>query len=591
MFHAKVRTERALWSGALCALLALAGPGMGLAQAPPASQAAQAARTGMRPRLVVLLVVDQMRGDYVDRFRGQWSAGLKRLVEEGAWFRNAAYPYVNTETCVGHATISTGAFPATHGMVSNEWWDRDTGKVITCTADPNAKNIGYAGITVRGGDSGWRMALPSFAEELRFQGGGATRIVSFSLKARAAISLAGHRADAVTWFDPAAGAWVTSNAYGSMSFVEEFAKAHPVKEDYGKTWAPLLSASSYSYGEQTTGAIPPVGWGPSLPHPLRGKDGGGEPDLAFYLQWQTSPFSDAYLGRMAEQAVDSLNLGQGGGTDFLGISFSALDYAGHAYGPRSHEVQDVLARLDQTLGALFTHLDRKVGRGNYVVALTGDHGVVPIPEDMQETGADAGWFNLAEVGPRIEKALKPYNVPKPAFLEITGSDVYLSLAANERLKSDPAALRAVKATLEQIPGVAAVYTADEVRDRPATKSPLRSAAAANYFSGRSGDLFVLPKPYWPFDFSTRGQPRRYGTTHGTPYFYDQRVPILFLGFGIRPGDYWLPATPADIAPTLAALCGITLASRDGQVLGAALKPAPAAARPAPRGAAVKSRKP
>ncbi|MBZ5539068.1 MAG: alkaline phosphatase family protein [Acidobacteriia bacterium] len=571
----------------LAALLALTAGGAGAQTKPQAAAAAPSARpraavvrqAAARPKLVVLLVVDQMRGDYVEKFQGQWTGGLKRLVKEGAWFRAAAYPYAATETCVGHATISTGAFPAMHGMVANEWWDRDGAQEVTCTADPRAKNTGYAGIAVKGGDSGWRLAVPSFAEELRFQSGGATRVVTFSLKARAAIDLAGHRGDAVTWFDGGAGAWTTSNVYGAAPFVEKYAEAHPVKEDYGKTWAALLPAAAYLYDEKATGAVPPQGWGAALPHALRGKDGGAEPDRAFYQQWQTSPFSDAYLGRLAEQAVDALGLGQRGGTDFLGVSFSALDYAGHAFGPRSHEVQDVLARLDGTLGALFTHLDKKVGRGNYVVALSADHGVVPIPEDMAWTGADAGWLKVAEVAPHIEKALEPFHYPKPV-LASAGSEIYFAPGVYERLKSDPAALQAVLQALEQIPGVARVYRAEELQDRPASASPVRNALAASYFAGRSGDLFLVPKPYWAMDYTAAGAARRYGTVHGTPYLYDQRVPILLMGFGIRPGEYWKGATPADIAPTLAALCGITLAPRDGHMLADALQSA-ATEKPAP----------
>ena len=163
---------------------------------------------------MVVLVVDQMRADYVDKFRGQWNGGLKRLLDEGAWFRAAAYPYASTETCVGHATISTGAFPASHGMVGNAWWDRDRQQMVTCTSDPNVTNTAYAGGTTKGGDSAWRMQLPSFAEELKFQTGGASRVVTFSLKARSAITLAGHKADAVTWFDTSSGSWVTSAPYG-----------------------------------------------------------------------------------------------------------------------------------------------------------------------------------------------------------------------------------------------------------------------------------------------------------------------------------------------------------------------------------------
>src|SRR5438445_7594477 len=151
-----------------------------------------------RPKLVVLLVVDQMRGDYVDKFKGQWAGGLKRLLQEGAWFREAASPYAATETCVGHATISTGAFPATHGMIANAWWDRDSQKMVTCTFDPNVKNSAYAGGSTTGGDSAWRMRLPAFSDELRFQSGGSARVVTFPLKAGALATMGGHKAEPVT---------------------------------------------------------------------------------------------------------------------------------------------------------------------------------------------------------------------------------------------------------------------------------------------------------------------------------------------------------------------------------------------------------
>src|SRR5215471_13458728 len=206
------------------AMLGASGAYGQTANSAPLKNAASPQRTEKiaHPKLVVLLVVDQMRGDYVDKFRGQWTGGLKRLLSEGAWFRAAAYPYAATETCVGHSTISTGSFPPGHGMVANAWWDREQQKMTTCTADPNAKNSAYAGGTTKGGDSAWRMQIPSFAEELKFQTGSATRVVTFSIKARASITMAGHKADAATWMDN--GSLVTSSAYGTMPFVDDFAK-------------------------------------------------------------------------------------------------------------------------------------------------------------------------------------------------------------------------------------------------------------------------------------------------------------------------------------------------------------------------------
>src|ERR1700719_3289456 len=224
------------------------------AQGSPAQTAAHktstknAVRDSSKPKLVVILVVDQMRGDYVDKFQHQWTGGLKRLVHEGAWFHEAAYPYGATETCVGHSTISTRAFPASHGMIGNEWWDREQQKEITCTADASVKNIAYDGSAAPGGgdptgsahgstpnsapnsagDSAARMLIPAFAEELKFQAGAGTRVVAMSLKARAAITMAGHQADSVTWWDGATGLWQTSSAYPPAAFVAEFATLHHI---------------------------------------------------------------------------------------------------------------------------------------------------------------------------------------------------------------------------------------------------------------------------------------------------------------------------------------------------------------------------
>jgi predicted AlkP superfamily pyrophosphatase or phosphodiesterase len=374
----------------------------------------------------------------------------------------------------------------------------------------------------------------------------------------------------VTWLDGGTGAWTTSNVYGTLPFIDDYAKAHPVRTDYGKTWTLSLPESAYWYDEKAFGGVPPEGWGLTFPHPLRGKAAGSDPDEAFYEEWATSPFADAYLTQLAETAVDALGLGKGGGTDFLGVSYSTVDYVGHAYGPRSREIQDILIRLDKDLGELFEHLDKKVGRGNYVVALSADHGVVPVPEDMQKTGADAGVLSLVELRERMEKSLEAFNYGKPAIARISGSDVYFSPGVYDRLKGDAAAMKVVVEAAMAQPGVAEVYRAEELADRPATQSPLRRAMAASYFARRSGDLFIVPKAYWLMDSTPAGKARDYGTGHGTPWNYDQHVPLLLMGYGIQPGEYHGAVTPADIAPTLASLCGVTLAPRDGRVLAEAL---------------------
>jgi predicted AlkP superfamily pyrophosphatase or phosphodiesterase len=546
---------------------------------PRRASAAKPAGDTAKPKLVVVLVVDQMRGDYIDKFQSQWTGGLKRLVREGAWFHDAAYPYAATETCVGHSTVSTGAFPATHGMIANEWWDRDQQKEVTCTTDPSVRNIPYdsgapasssTSATAASGDSAARMLVPAFADELKFQSGSETRIVTMSLKARAAITLGGHQGDSVTWFDGATGAWLTSTAYPQAPFVAEYAKAHPVAADFGKTWALLLPESAYLYEKIAAGTGPPAAYGNSFPHSLRGNSASTKADPLFYQQWATSPYAETYLAQMAEAAVDKLNLGQRSGTDFLAISFSSVDYVGHSFGPRSWEVQDELARLDRDLATFFAHLDKSVGRGKYVVAITGDHGVAPVPEDLRKTGIDAGRLNVDEVKARIEQALENLHYSKPTVADVGGADVYFTPGTYAKLKTDARAMQAVLDAIQSVPGVLQLYTSEEVEGRPATENPNRAAEAAGFFQPRSGDLIIVPKPYWIWDYSQPGRPTRGGTSHGTPYYYDQRVPVILMGAGIRPGKYFGPATPADIAPTLAAICGITLATRDSHVLSEAL---------------------
>ncbi len=528
----------------------------------PQVSAAQTPKEPARPKLVVLLVVDQMRADYVDKFRQQWTGGLSRLVERGAWFRLAAYPYWSTWTCVGHATISTGSFPATHGIIGNAWWDRETGKEVACTEASSRSSTDE-------GPSAARLVVRSFADELRTQASAPVRVVSFSLKARSAVMLAGHRGTAVSWFNEPTGAWATSAAYGGGkgNFVAPYAKEHPVEADFGKVWNRALPESAYLYVDDARGENPPPGWASTFPHVLKGQD--EKPGEAFYTLWEQSPFADAYLGRMAEGAVDALRLGSGKGTDFLALSFSSLDLVGHRFGPFSHEVQDMLVRLDATLGALLDHLDRAVGPKNYVVALSADHGVAPIPEQVAPGELDAGRVAIDEVTGRVERALEPLLGRGRYVTRFLGNDLYFAPGVYQKLLTNPTAMQAVIDAILSVRGVAQVLRSEKLLERAANDDPLRRAASLSTFGGRSGDIIVLQKPYWLTKLAAQ-DPVEGGTNHGTGYSYDTRVPVILMGFGIRPGEYLMAATPADIAPTLAFLCGLTLARTDGRVLAEAL---------------------
>ncbi len=382
--------------------------------------------------------------------------------------------------------------------------------------------------------------------------------------------LAGHRADALAWFEPGEGAWVTSSAYTTspIPFLEKFLKSHPVENDFGKSWTHSLPDSAYLFEDAGLGERPLPGWTASFPHPLHGQ--GDKPDVLFYAQWEESPFSDAYLGELAQAAVDALGLGKGPGTDFLGVSFSALDVVGHSFGPRSQEVQDLLARLDATIGALLEHLDRAVGPENYVVALSADHGVAPIPEQMAREGFDAGRIVIQDVVERVEKALEPKLGPGQHVARLEYTDLYFAPGIYPKLAADPALMQVVTDAILAVPGVWRVFRGEELQDRGPTADRTLRAAALSYYPGRSGDLVVVPRPYWFFVPASRNVPPGPATTHGTAHLYDTRVPMILMGPGIKPGEYLEPATPADIAPTLAFLCGITLAQADGHVLGTAL---------------------
>ena len=537
-----------------------------------------AAQVPRPPRLVVVLVVDQMRADYIDRYGFQWTRGLKRLITEGAYYKQAYYPYLNTVTCVGHATISTGAFPATHGIVGNSWYDPESGTSIPCASDPAATAVSYAGPATAGNSSA-RLMVPTLSDEMRSQLPSA-RVVTFSIKERTAIMLAGRRADAATWFSVAAQGFVTSSAYTSTPIraIKTLLARSPVEADFGKAWVRTLPESAYVFDDAGVGEKPPDFWTATFPHDLRGKS--PTPDATFYAEWEGSPFSDAYLGRLAAGAVDGLKLGKGTGTDFLGISFSALDLVGHDFGPSSHEVQDVLARLDATVGDLLAHLDRTVGAGNYVVALGADHGVSPIPEQVAIRGISASRVPAAAVVVAATQALKAQPEGAAATVRLQNADLYFDADSVDRLRATPALLESTLRAIRAVPGVANVLFADALPALAAAGDHDARAALAGYYPGRSGHMVVVLRPYSFFVTDDGTAQPGSASTHGSLYDYDQHVPVVLFGAEIARGVYLRHVTPADLAPTLAYLCGITLPRPDGSVLVEALAGPRAAPRPA-----------
>jgi hypothetical protein len=511
------------------------------------------------PRLLVLLVADQMRADYFTEYRGRWRSGIRRLLDEGAWFTRAEYPYLNTATCAGHVTIGTGALPRTHGIILNRWWDRDEQRAVTCTDDSASPQVSY-GAPAPSGNSARRLLVPTLGDELRAQRPGA-RVVSMALKARGAIALAGRAGDAVTWFDEPARAFVTSRAYAAepVPAVRRFIAAHPPEADLGQVWSLLFAEDSYLHSDLGLGERPKAGWTSLFPHPLTGADGA---DAQFFDRWQKSPFSDAWLGRLAAALVDELQLGQRDTTDLLAISFSALDLLGHDFGPDSREVEDLLVRLDATIGALLDHLDARVGRDRYVVALSADHGAAPTPEQV-----GGGHIASEDILHVAEQALvRAWGAAAdPPYVRFASSgSIYFAPGIAERLNADRATMDALTGALGAIPGMGRVIRPEEIAAE--SRDPRLRAAAAGYVAGRTADLLLEPRRHWVIELRAENE----ATTHGTFHEYDRRVPIVLRGPGIRAGRYGERVTPADIAPTLAHLAGIRLPRADGRVLRAAV---------------------
>jgi predicted AlkP superfamily pyrophosphatase or phosphodiesterase len=534
------------------------------AAALPSSGAPPAAQTPATPRpaLIVMIVVDQMRADYVDRFSASWTGGFARLSSQGAWFRNAAYPYAETMTCAGHATIATGVFPHTHGIIQNEWPVGDRREEPTCVDDPAVADVGYLAPPT-GGHSARQLIVPTFADLMR---AGGSHVAVVSLKADAAIALAGHGGDAVTWINDRLDGLATSRAYTSQPVpaVTTFAQANPIEAYFRRTWDRLLPAAGYTDADAGIGEAVPRGWTTSFPHVLNG--GGRTPDVDFRAQWLRSPFVDEYIGRLAASLVDSMRLGKSAGTDVLAVSFSATDEVGHIFGPRSQEIQDTLARLDRTLGSLFDRLDTSVGRNRYVVALTSDHGVTPIPEQARREGRNAGRLDPTDVADAVDARLAAAWGRGRYVAALAGSNMnlYFMPGVYDRLRASPGLADDIVRTIQVIPGVYRVLKAEQVRDVPSSASadPIVRAVALSYYPGRSGDLLIVLKPGW--------NSTAYPSMHGSPWPDDQRVPLFLMGAGIKAGQFMQSVTPADIAPTLAVLTGLTMPKSEGRPLREAL---------------------
>jgi predicted AlkP superfamily pyrophosphatase or phosphodiesterase len=514
------------------------------------------------PKLFVLIVADQFRADYIPRYGSMWTKGLRRLVDKGAYFPLAAYPYSYTVTCAGHTTIGTGAFPHTHGMIGNEWYDRAAQRLTTCTNDPGVTSVPYGGRPGVEKHSARWMTTNTFADELRAQSRLPASVVSVSLKARSAIGMAGHGGDLVVWEEDAA-TWASSSAFAKSPdpVLDAWAAAHPIDAQYGRVWNRVLPVRRYFFDDRGLGEPATAGYSTTFPHKLTRPS--GKPDQAFYDAWERTPFSDEMLTNIA--IAMSRPLGRSAVPDMLAVSFSSLDLVGHRWGPTSHEVQDTLIRLDSQIGRLLDRLDARLGAGNYIVGFSSDHGTSMMPEQMAALGLDAGRYVNSALNARVVNAWKTATGETGSPLASGGANMYFTPAALATIRSQPAVRDAITAAVLSSPGIAHAYWADDLAKRVSGDDAIKRALLLSFIPDRSADLILIPKANWISDAT--------GSTHGTPNLYDQRVPVILMGWGIRPGRYLTSATPADIAPTFAYFAGITLPRAEGRVLAEAVRDA------------------
>ena len=476
-----------------------------------------------KPKLVVAVVVDQFRYDYLLRFRADYHGGIARLLNQGAVFVDAQYPQFPTVTAVGHSTFLTGATPSVSGIIGNDWFDRAINRSVTSVSDDSVKLLG--GVPGAIGSSPRRLLVSTLTDELKIADKN-SRVIGISVKDRSAILPAGHMADAAYWFDSDSNHFVTSTYYVKdlPAWVEKINQAQPTAKYLGAKWNAVdAKPGDKPFCTMTAGA-----------------------EVRFCGALEQTPFSNELLEDFAEKAIENEQLGMHESPDVLALSFSANDYVGHALGPDAPEIRDISIRTDQLLGKLLDFIDARLGAGNTLMVLTADHGVAPVPEVNQARKMPGGRLDASTISATISDALSAKFGKGSWFLFDTYGFFYLNYDTAKKNNADVSEVRHYAAEVARgLPHIARVYTRDDLLGATTAVDWPSRAVQLGFYGPRSGDLVLLPEPYWMFSAT--------GTTHGQPYSYDTHVPLILYGPGIRPGIHYEPVTINDVAPTLAVI--------------------------------------
>lgn len=509
------------------------------------------------PKLVVVIVIDQFRGDYLERYRDQFGdAGFRFLLDHGAYFPNCNYNYANTRTAPGHSTLFTGAYSNGHGIVANEWWDQKKKKMVTSVEDDDTKLVGVAGASdeKKPGASPHNLLADTLGDELKLATQGKSRVFGVSLKDRAAVLPAGFAGDAAYWIDPKTGAWITSTYYRNdlPKWAQDFNSSRPQKY-WDREWKDAHGVVLRSTGHR------------------KSKNGS---EAGFYEVIGSTTLGNEYEFEFAKELMVYENIGRGPATDLLSISLSPNDILGHQVGPDSPEMQQMALDLDHELADFINFLGHQIGLANVWIVLSADHGVSSLPDAVKKlripaANLDAGKLE-AQINALLNAALAAKFSPghpasRPAnYVKLDYPMAWLDQSAFPAHMHEHDAEVAVGEAMKQA-GLRDYYTKSQLAEGEAPDTPLGRKYLNSYSS--EGSWYVMGVP----DIYTVGPSK--GTDHASPYNYDTHVPLAFYGLPFQAGTYRTSVEPIDLAATLASLLGINAPTHSiGRVLTEALAP-------------------
>jgi len=520
-----------------------------------------------KPKLILQITVDQLRGDLPTRYYDRLGeGGFRYLWESGIVYRDAHHGHANTETIVGHATLATGAHPSNHGMVGNLWFDRETGFTTYNVEDPNYTLLTKGASvdasteidpTQRAARSDGRspaaMLVTTFSDELRSNTGGEAKVIGVSVKDRGAISMAGHSGTAY-WFSKANGEFVTSTYYLDKypGWVNAFNDAKPAQQFAGTTWELLHDQDSYLFGDSDDRAweTDVGGFGRTFPHSF------GDGSSKYFTTWLTlSPPGDKLVLDFAKQALVEEQLGQDAVTDYLSVSFSSTDYVGHVFGPSSLEAEDNILRLDRTLADLLAFVDKQVGLENTLIVLSADHGGPDTPGYLKSLKIPAGYVDPDswDKDAAIARIKKQFKIDGDLIAAYDHPYVYFSDAVKNNPRIDQDALEAaVVEELSKFQGVSLAVSSSALRRGNLPDTDLYRAVVNNFNAKRSGEVFIVFEPNW---FINDMEGLTVASTHGSPWRYDTYVPIVFAGPGLKAQTVDRRVQTVDVAVTLSTYMG------------------------------------